>query len=296
MSLWKRLAEVFGGRSAAERGEAEQLLLEADFGVAATAEILERVAGVSDADLAAALEQAVAAMLAPLPSAAPPGYARARGRPPDSHPGVRGERHRQDHDGREARPPTPARRTQYSARGRRHLPGRRGRSTENLGGAAGGTVRGRPRRRERRPRGRRIRRDHRRARPRHRHRARGHRRPAAHRGPADRRIEKDRARGRQGAPGSGAPHESLLVLDGTTGQNAVQQGKVFAAAIPLTGLIVTKLDGTAKGGSVVALRRELALPIRFVGTGEGAPMIWKCLMRERTHGGSSGVLKLCRSH
>ena len=70
-------------------------------------------------------------------------------------------------------------------------------------------------------------------------------------------------------PGSGAPHEALLVLDGTTGQNAVQQGKMFAAAIPLTGLIVTKLDGTAKGGSVVALRRELALPIRFVGTGEG---------------------------
>lgn len=69
--------------------------------------------------------------------------------------------------------------------------------------------------------------------------------------------------------GSGAPHESLLVLDGSTGQNAVQQGKVFAAAVPLTGLIVTKLDGTAKGGSVVALRRELAVPIRFVGTGEG---------------------------
>jgi fused signal recognition particle receptor len=69
--------------------------------------------------------------------------------------------------------------------------------------------------------------------------------------------------------GGGAPHESLLVLDGSTGQNAVQQGKVFAAAIPLTGLVVTKLDGTAKGGSVVALRRELALPIRFVGTGEG---------------------------
>ena len=69
-------------------------------------------------------------------------------------------------------------------------------------------------------------------------------------------------------PGSGAPHESLLVLDGSTGQNAVQQGKVFAAAIPLTGIVITKLDGTAKGGSVVALRRELALPIRFIGTGE----------------------------
>ena len=66
----------------------------------------------------------------------------------------------------------------------------------------------------------------------------------------------------------GAPHETLLVLDGSTGQNAVQQGKVFAAALPLTGLIVTKLDGTARGGTVVALRRELALPVRFLGVGE----------------------------
>jgi fused signal recognition particle receptor len=67
----------------------------------------------------------------------------------------------------------------------------------------------------------------------------------------------------------GAPHETLLVLDGTVGQNAVQQGKTFAQAVTPTGLIVTKLDGTARGGAVVALRRELALPIRFIGTGEG---------------------------
>ena len=66
----------------------------------------------------------------------------------------------------------------------------------------------------------------------------------------------------------GAPHETLLVLDGTVGQNAVQQGKLFARAVHPTGIIVTKLDGTAKGGAVVALRRELALPIRFLGTGE----------------------------
>jgi fused signal recognition particle receptor len=52
------------------------------------------------------------------------------------------------------------------------------------------------------------------------------------------------------------------------GQNAVQQARTFAAAIPLTGLVVTKLDGTAKGGSVVALRRAVPAPIRFVGTGE----------------------------
>ncbi len=65
-----------------------------------------------------------------------------------------------------------------------------------------------------------------------------------------------------------APHEVLLVLDGTVGQNAVQQGRLFAEVVPLTGLIVTKLDGTAKGGAVVALRRELNVPIRFLGLGE----------------------------
>jgi fused signal recognition particle receptor len=65
-----------------------------------------------------------------------------------------------------------------------------------------------------------------------------------------------------------APHESLLVLDATIGQNAVQQATEFAAAVPLTGLVITKLDGTAKGGSVVALRRAVLAPIRFLGTGE----------------------------
>jgi len=69
--------------------------------------------------------------------------------------------------------------------------------------------------------------------------------------------------------GAPAPHEALLVLDGTTGQNVVAQGRTFAAALPLTGLVVTKLDGTAKGGSVVALRRALAVPVRFLATGEG---------------------------
>ena len=68
---------------------------------------------------------------------------------------------------------------------------------------------------------------------------------------------------------AGAPHESLLVLDATVGQNAVAQARVFAQAIPLTGLVVTKLDGTAKGGSVIALRRAVLLPVRFVATGEG---------------------------
>ena len=67
----------------------------------------------------------------------------------------------------------------------------------------------------------------------------------------------------------GAPHETLLVLDGTVGQNAVQQGRMFSQAVKPTGLIITKLDGTARGGAVVALRRELALPVRFIGVGEG---------------------------
>jgi fused signal recognition particle receptor len=67
----------------------------------------------------------------------------------------------------------------------------------------------------------------------------------------------------------GAPHESLLVLDGSVGQSAVHQARAFAGAVPLTGLIVTKLDGTAKGGSVVAVARAVKVPIRFIGVGEG---------------------------
>jgi fused signal recognition particle receptor len=65
-----------------------------------------------------------------------------------------------------------------------------------------------------------------------------------------------------------APHEVLLVIDGTTGQNAINQVRQFKQAIGVTGLVVTKLDGTAKGGVVFALAREFGLPIRFVGLGE----------------------------
>jgi fused signal recognition particle receptor len=65
-----------------------------------------------------------------------------------------------------------------------------------------------------------------------------------------------------------APHESWLVLDANTGQNAVAQVKAFDGALDLTGLIVTKLDGTAKGGSVAAIAREHPVPIRFIGIGE----------------------------
>ncbi len=66
----------------------------------------------------------------------------------------------------------------------------------------------------------------------------------------------------------GAPHEVLLVLDGSTGMNALNQAREFNKAVPLTGLIVTKLDGTSKGGMVVAIQRELGLPIKFIGLGE----------------------------
>jgi len=66
----------------------------------------------------------------------------------------------------------------------------------------------------------------------------------------------------------GAPHESFLVLDATVGQNALRQGRVFADAVPLTGLLLAKLDSTAKGGAVLLVQRELGVPIRFVGTGE----------------------------
>jgi fused signal recognition particle receptor len=67
---------------------------------------------------------------------------------------------------------------------------------------------------------------------------------------------------------SGAPHETLLVVDATTGGNALSQAREFQAAIGLTGIIVTKLDGSGKGGIVVAIQDELRIPTRFVGTGE----------------------------
>jgi fused signal recognition particle receptor len=67
----------------------------------------------------------------------------------------------------------------------------------------------------------------------------------------------------------GAPHETVLVVDGSTGQNAIAQAREFNAAVPLTGLIVTKLDGTPRGGVVVAIKNELGVPVRYIGVGEG---------------------------
>lgn len=66
----------------------------------------------------------------------------------------------------------------------------------------------------------------------------------------------------------GAPNETLLVLDATTGQNGLQQARIFADSVPLTGVVLTKLDGTAKGGVVLGIAGEQGLPVRFVGVGE----------------------------
>ena len=68
----------------------------------------------------------------------------------------------------------------------------------------------------------------------------------------------------------GAPHECLLVLDATSGQNALRQAEQFTKAIDVTGLFLAKLDGTAKGGVVVAIRQQVGLPVKFVGVGEKA--------------------------
>lgn len=66
-----------------------------------------------------------------------------------------------------------------------------------------------------------------------------------------------------------APHETFLVLDATTGQNAITQAKVFTETANVTGVVLTKLDGTAKGGVVIAIREELGLPVKWIGVGEG---------------------------
>lgn len=66
----------------------------------------------------------------------------------------------------------------------------------------------------------------------------------------------------------GAPHETLLVLDATTGQNGLQQAKVFKEATDIDGIVLTKLDGTAKGGVIISIQEELAVPVRYIGVGE----------------------------
>lgn len=81
-------------------------------------------------------------------------------------------------------------------------------------------------------------------------------------------AELEKMRRTAGRLSAGAPHEVLLVLDATTGQNGLEQARKFTESSGVTGIVLTKLDGTAKGGIVVAIARELNLPIRFVGVGE----------------------------
>ncbi len=91
----------------------------------------------------------------------------------------------------------------------------------------------------------------------------------------------------------GAPHETLLVLDGSVGQNAIQQGRLFGEAVQPTGVIVTKLDGTARGGAVAALRRELGRPdpVRRAGRGRRRPRAVRCA---RLRGGTA--TRISRDH
>jgi fused signal recognition particle receptor len=79
-------------------------------------------------------------------------------------------------------------------------------------------------------------------------------------------LEKMHRTARRFSPG--APHETLLVLDAVTGQNGLQQARIFTESAGVTGIVLTKLDGTAKGGIVVAIAQELRLPVKFVGVGE----------------------------
>lgn len=261
--LWTRLARIFNRRDPAGRAEAERVLLEADFGVEATTEIMNRLAPVPDAELEAALARIVTELLTA------PGFpgrvARASASPTVILVfGVNGS-------GKTTTIAKLARRLERE--GRRVLLGAadtfRAGAVEQLriwadrlgvpcvGGETDGTGD-----------------------------------PAAVAFDA---VDAAIARGRDtvivdtagrlhteaplleelkkvarvvGKRVPGAPHEALLVVDGTVGQNAVQQARVFAAAVPLTGLVVTKLDGTARGGSVVALRRAVTVPIRFLGIGE----------------------------
>lgn len=81
-------------------------------------------------------------------------------------------------------------------------------------------------------------------------------------------AELDKIRRVLGKGCEGAPHEVLLILDGTTGQNAIAQAQQFGQAVNVSSLMVTKLDGTARGGAVVSIRRQLGLPVRYIGLGE----------------------------
>ncbi|MGK0263811.1 MAG: fused signal recognition particle receptor, partial [Planctomycetota bacterium] len=77
-----------------------------------------------------------------------------------------------------------------------------------------------------------------------------------------------------------APHETLLVLDGTTGQNAIRQASEFQKSAPVTGLILAKMDGTAKGGALFGIRDVLPVPVKFLGVGEGIDDLEKFVAKD----------------
>ena len=259
---WRRLAGVFGGGTGrtAAREQAEQILLEADFGVVATGEILERLDGVSASALAAELERIVVELLGPAPdplahAATPPTVMLVVGvNGVGKTTTIAKLARRLRADGRSVllaaadtfRPGAAAQLKVWAER--LDIPCVGGGEGQDPAAVAFDAV-------------------------------------AAALARSIDTVIVDTAGRLHTEPGlmeelrkvarvvgkrvPGAPHESLLVLDGGVGQNAVRQAVEFAAAVPLTGLIVTKLDGTAKGGSVVALRRVVPVPIRFLGTGEG---------------------------
>ncbi len=263
MALWERLKRVFGRGATRERQAAERILLEADFGVEATEQILDQVAAAGDGDFQSALERAVLAALAPAPPPGDPGMLTRAATPPTVVLvfGVNGV-------GKTTTIAKLARRLAGSGRSvllaaadtfragatrqlqiwadRLGVPCVTG--TGDPAAVAFDAIAAA--------------------------RARGADTvlvdTAGRLHTEDRLLEELKKVVRVAAKQQpGAPHESLLVLDATVGQNAVQQARAFAAAVPLTGLIVTKLDGTARGGSVVALERAVRVPIRFLGTGEG---------------------------
>ena len=237
----------------------EEALIHGDVGVRATAELIRRLEARGEiGELGASLAEEIAELLGE------PGTLDL-GHTADGDPRRRRQRHRQDDDNWQVGPEA-ARARPLGAAGRgRHVPrGRRG-AARDLGGA---------RRRRLRRRG-----------PR--------RRPAAVAFDA---VEAARARGhdvaivdtagrlhtqsnlmdelakvRRVIEGriEGAPHETLLVVDATTGQNGLQQARLFGEAAGVTGVALTKLDGSAKGGVAVAIAYELGLPVKLIGVGEG---------------------------
>ena len=245
--------------------ELEAKLIRADVGVKATRSIIDRVREAfadktADEDLVNFLKQEMKALL----QDPRPGALHARPERAHGHPGRRGQRLGQDDLDRQARPAAQGRGQLDPAGGLRHLPRRRRRPARHLGRPAGSDlVRGNP-----------------------------DADPAsvAH-DACDKALarkvdflivdtagrlhtqthlmrELEKVRGIIARKIAGAPHEALLVLDATNGQNAIQQAKIFTQTIDCTGVILTKLDGTAKGGVVVAVRQQTDLPVKFVGVGE----------------------------